>query len=68
MRKVALTGAATALVLALASGAAIAAASQAAEPSTHKAKTRTFHVVFSPFLTDRGQQPTRPQLPLRPRG
>jgi hypothetical protein len=49
MRKVALTGAATALVLALASGAAIAAASQAAEPSTHKAKTRTFHVVLSPF-------------------
>jgi hypothetical protein len=37
MRKVGLTGAATALVLALASGAAIAAASQAAEPSTHKA-------------------------------
>jgi hypothetical protein len=49
MRKVALTGAATALVLTLASGAAIAAASQGSEPSTHKAKTLTFHVVFSPF-------------------
>jgi hypothetical protein len=49
MRKVALTGAATALVLALASGAAIAAASQGSEPSTHKAKSLTFHVVFSPF-------------------
>ena len=49
MRKVALSGAATALMLALASVAAIAAASQAAEPSTHKAKTLTFDVVFSPF-------------------
>ena len=48
MRKVALSGAATALLLALASVAAIAAASQAAEPSTHKAKTLTFDVVFSP--------------------
>ena len=28
---------------------AISAASQAAEPSTHKAKTLTFDVVFSPF-------------------
>ena len=49
MRKVALTGAATALMLALASVAAIAAASQGSEPSTHKAKTLTFDVVFSPF-------------------
>lgn len=49
MRKVALSGAATALMLALVSVAAIAAASQAAEPSTHKAKTLTFDVVFSPF-------------------
>src|SRR5438034_7710119 len=49
MRKVALTSAAAALVLGLAGVLAISAASQAAEPSTHKAKTLTFHVVFSPF-------------------
>jgi hypothetical protein len=49
MRKAALTGAAAALVLALAGVVAISAASQAAEPSTHKAKTLTFQVVFSPF-------------------
>jgi hypothetical protein len=48
MRRVVLTGAAAALVLALAGVVAISAASQAAEPST-KAKTLTFHVVFSPF-------------------
>jgi hypothetical protein len=49
MRKVALTGAAAALVLALAGVVAVSAASQAAEPTTHKAKTLTFDVVFSPF-------------------
>ena len=49
MRKVALTGAAVALVLALAGVVANSAASQAAEPTTHKAKTLTFNVVFSPF-------------------
>jgi hypothetical protein len=49
MRRVVLTGAAAALVLALAGVVAISAASQAAEPSTHKAKTLTFEVVFSPF-------------------
>ena len=49
MRKVVLTGAAAALVLAMAGVVAISAASQAAEPGTHKAKTLTFHVVFSPF-------------------
>jgi hypothetical protein len=49
MRRVALTGAAAAMVLALAGVAAIAAASQAAEPSTDKVKTLTFDVVFSPF-------------------
>jgi hypothetical protein len=49
MRRLALTGAAVALVLALAGVVAIAAASQAAEPTTHKAKTLTFDVVFSPF-------------------
>jgi hypothetical protein len=48
MRKVALTGATIALVLALAGVVTVAAASQAAEPS-HKAKTLTFDVVFSPF-------------------
>ena len=49
MRRVALTGATVALVLGLAGVVAISAASQAAEPSTHKAKTLTFDVVFSPF-------------------
>ena len=49
MRKVALTGAAAALVLALAGVVAISATSQAAEPSAHKATTLTFDVVFSPF-------------------
>jgi hypothetical protein len=49
MRKVALTSAAVALVLGLASVVAISAASQAAEPSAHKAKALTFDVVFSPF-------------------
>jgi hypothetical protein len=49
MRRVALTGAAVALVLALAGVVAISATSQAAEPSTHKATTLTFDVVFSPF-------------------
>jgi hypothetical protein len=49
MRKVALTSAAAALVLGLAGVVAIAAASQAAEPSTAKSKTLTFDVVFSPF-------------------
>ena len=49
MRRVVLTGIAAALVLALAGVVAVSAASQAAEPSTQKAKTLTFHVVFSPF-------------------
>ena len=51
MRNVALTTAATALalVLALVGVVVISAASQAAEPTTHKAKTLTFDVVFSPF-------------------
>ena len=49
MRKVALTGAAAALVLALAGVVAISATSQAAEPTAHKATTLTFDVVFSPF-------------------
>jgi hypothetical protein len=49
MRKVALTGAAAALVLALGGMVAISATSEAAEPSAHKATTLTFDVVFSPF-------------------
>jgi hypothetical protein len=49
MRNVALTGAAAALVLALAGVVTISATSRAAEPSTHTAKTLTFDVVFSPF-------------------
>jgi hypothetical protein len=38
-----------ALVLALAGVVAVSAAPQAAEPSTHKAKTLSFDVRFSPF-------------------
>jgi hypothetical protein len=49
VRKLALTGAAAALVLALAGVVAASAAPQAAEPTTAKATTLTFHVVFSPF-------------------
>jgi hypothetical protein len=49
MRRILLTGAAAALVLALAGVGAISATSQAAEPSTPKARTFTFDVVFSPF-------------------
>lgn len=49
MRKVAVIGAAAALVLGLAGVVAISAASQAAEPATAKPKTLTFDVVFSPF-------------------
>ena len=49
VRRVILTGAATALVLALGGVVAISAASQAAETSRQKARTLTFHVVFSPF-------------------
>jgi hypothetical protein len=64
MRRVALTGAAAALVLALASGVAIAAASQAAEPSTHKAKTLTFHVVFSPFSPIAANNQRDPNSPI----
>ena len=63
MRKVALTGAAAALVLALAGVVAVSAASQAAEPTTHKAKTLTFHVVFSPFTpiaANNERDPTSP--------
>jgi hypothetical protein len=49
MRRVALTGAAVVLVLGLAGVVALSAASQAAQPSTSKARTLTFDVVFSPF-------------------
>ena len=49
MRRVALTGAAVALVLGLAGVVVLSAASQAAQPSTDKARLLTFEVVFSPF-------------------
>jgi hypothetical protein len=49
MRNVAPTSAAAALILALVGVVVISAASQAAEPGAHKAKTLTFDVVFSPF-------------------
>jgi hypothetical protein len=63
MRKVALTSAAAALVLGLAGVVAIAAASQAAEPSTAKPKTLTFDVVFSPLTivaTNNERDPNAP--------
>ncbi len=63
MRKLALTGAAAALVLALAGVAGISAASQAAEPSTAKAKTLTFHVVFSPFTPIAAKNECDPNSP-----
>jgi hypothetical protein len=63
MRRVVLTGAAAALVLALAGVVAISAASQAAEPSTHKAKTFTFHVVFSPFAPIAANNEREPSSP-----
>ncbi len=49
MRRVALAGAAAALVLGLAGVVSVTAASQAAEPGTGTSKTLTFDVVFSPF-------------------
>ena len=49
MRRVALTSAAAVLLLGLIGVVSIAAAPQAAEPSTAKSKTLSFDVVFSPF-------------------
>jgi hypothetical protein len=63
MRKVALTSAAVALVLGLAGAVAIAAASQAAEPSTAKSKTLTFEVVFGPFSPIATNNQRVPNLP-----
>jgi hypothetical protein len=63
MRKVALTGAAAALVLALAGVVAISAASQAAEPTTHKATTLTFDVRFSPFAPIAANNVRNPNSP-----
>jgi hypothetical protein len=63
MRRVALTGAAVALVLGLAGVVAISATSQAAQPTTAKAKTLTFDVVFSPFTpiaANNERDPTSP--------
>jgi hypothetical protein len=63
MRKVALTSAAAVLLLGLAGVVAIAAVSQAAEPSTAKSKTLTFDVVFSPFTpvaTNNDRDPNSP--------
>lgn len=63
MRKVAVSSAAAALIVALAGVVAIAAVSQAAEPSTTKSKTLTFDVVFSPFTavaTNNERDPNSP--------
>jgi hypothetical protein len=65
MRKVALAGAAVALVLGLTGVAAIAAASQAAQPSTTTSKTLTFDVVFSPFTPVAANMSVTRTLPLR---
>jgi hypothetical protein len=64
MRRVALTGAATALVLALAGVVAISTASQAAQPSTAKSKTLTFDVVFSPFTPVAANNERDPNSPI----
>ena len=63
MRKVALTGAAAALVLALAGVVAASAAPQAAEPPTAKATTLSFHVVFSPFAPIAANNERNPNSP-----
>jgi hypothetical protein len=63
MRRVALAGAAAALVLGVAGVVAVAAASQAAEPGTATSKTLTFDVVFSPFTpvaTNNVRDPSSP--------
>src|SRR4051794_32369653 len=49
MRRVALIGSASALVLGLVGVMSSSAASQAAEPAAAKSTTLTFDVVFSPF-------------------
>ena len=49
MRRIALIGSASALVLGLAGVLSSSAASQAAEPTAAKSNTLTFDVVFSPF-------------------
>jgi hypothetical protein len=63
MRRVALPGAAAALVLGLACVVAISAASQAAQPSTTKARTLTFDVVFSPFAPIAANNERNPDAP-----
>jgi hypothetical protein len=64
MRRVALAGAAAALVLGLAGVVAIAAASQAAEPSTGRSTTLTFDVVFSPFTPVAANNERDPNSPI----
>ena len=63
MRKVALTGTAAALVLALAGVVTASAASEAAGPSTAKATTLSFHVVFSPFAPIAANNERNPNSP-----
>jgi Allene oxide cyclase barrel like domain len=64
MRRVAVAGAAAALVLALAGVVSITAASQAAEQGTAKSKTLTFDVVFSPFTLVAANNVRDPNAPI----
>jgi hypothetical protein len=64
MRKVPLAGAAAALVLGLAGGVAIPAASQAAGPSAAKSATLTFDVVFSPLTIIAANNVRNPHSPI----
>lgn len=64
MRKVLLAGAAAAVVLGLAGGASLAAASQAAVPSPAKSQTLVFNVVFSPFAFIQANNVRNPKSPI----
>jgi hypothetical protein len=64
MRRVALAGAAAAVVLGLVGVVTIAAVSQAAEPGTAKSKTLTFDVVFSPFTPIAANNERDPNSPI----
>ena len=59
-----MTSAAAALLLGLAGVVAIAAASQAAQPSTARSKTLTFDVVFSPFTLVASNNDRDPNSPI----
>ena len=64
MRKVLLAGAAAAVVLGLAGGVSLAAASQAAAPSPVKSQTLVFNVVFSPVAPIQANNVRNPKSPV----